>query len=164
MSVRIAPPDVNFPACFRISAAVERLCGVVAAAILVQSSFAHLANPYAFLDTVFSYRLVPEWAGPWVAAVVPFLQLVLAVCLVARWWPRTAYAGAVLLFLTFAAVQAVTLARGLDISCGCFGSLGGSTISWRTLALAGSCALACALGLILCPRENSRCATAPPSP
>jgi hypothetical protein len=160
MSMTAVRPVDNSRARVPAGAAVERLCAVSVAVLLLRSSFAHLAQPYAFLDTVYSYRLVPAAAGPWVAAVVPFVQLLLAVCLLARWWPRTAYGLALALFLVFSAAQAVTLYRGLDIACGCFGSSEGLKIGWQTLAVAGGCAAACVLGLILIPRESHRCRTA----
>jgi hypothetical protein len=132
--------------------------------LLLRSAFSHLANPYAFLDTVYSYQLIPWWAGPWVAAVVPFVQLVLGVFLLARWWPRASFAMAIALFLAFATAQVSTLARGLDIVCGCFGSSENVRIGWQTLAVAAGGAAACALGLILVAQEGPPCDTAADGP
>jgi Methylamine utilisation protein MauE len=142
----------------------ERLCAAGAAVLLLRSAFAHVANPYAFLDTVYSYRLLPQWAGPWVAAVVPFLQLVLGICLLARWWPRTSFVAAIILFLAFAGAQVSALARGLDIACGCFGSSENLRIGWKTLAVAGGGAAACGLGVVLAAREGRQCDTSAEEP
>jgi hypothetical protein len=50
------------------------------------------------------------------------LQLVLAVCLIARFFYGGALLSSAVLLAIFFAVQTSAVARGLDISCGCFGA------------------------------------------
>jgi hypothetical protein len=135
----------------------ERLGGVVVALLLLRSALAHLANPYVFLDTIYSYRIVPAIAGLWIAVVLPFLQLVLGICLLAGWWRRPAYLLASALFVTFVGVRFAALWRGLDIACGCFGSTNELKIGWPTLALAGVCAVVCIFGWFNSGREEQTC-------
>jgi hypothetical protein len=90
--------------------------------IFVWSGASHLANPYYFLSTVYQYELtnVPM-LGAAIASFLPFLELILAVCLLGNICPRPAWFVTSLLLLSFVAVQGSALARGLRISCGCFG-------------------------------------------
>jgi Methylamine utilisation protein MauE len=134
---------------WRLTTVAERLIGLALALLLLRSAFAHLGNPYYFLSTVYSYRLTGIETDKWVAVVLPYLQLVLGVCLLARWWAPQAYLLAGLLFAGFVVAQALVLRQGLDIPCGCFGVSDGLSVGWRTQAVAGAAAAFSLLGLAL---------------
>jgi hypothetical protein len=89
--------------------------------IFIWSGSAHLANPYYFLSTVYQYELTSAPIGAFVAAYLPFLELLLAVCLLSNCCQRPTWVVTSFLLLSFVAVQGSALARGLQISCGCFG-------------------------------------------
>ena len=89
--------------------------------IFLWSAAAHLANPYYFLSTVYQYELTSAPAGAVVASVLPFLELLLAACLLGGACPQATWLLTSLLLLTFVGVQSSALLRGLRISCGCFG-------------------------------------------
>jgi len=114
---------------------IERASALVLALLLLRSSFAHLGNPYYFLSTVYSYQLVGIRVGQWVSLVLPFLQLTTAIALLLRWWITEAFVLAAIQFLTFSIIQAVTIYRGLDISCGCFGASNSLKVGWSTFAI-----------------------------
>lgn len=116
------------------------------ALLLLRSSFAHLGNPYYFLSSVYSYEVTGIDLGKWVAVVLPSVQMVLAICLLARWWLAEVYLMALVLFTTFVAVQGFVLWQGREISCGCFGASGNLQVGVWTLAVSGTAALASALG------------------
>lgn len=50
--------------------------------------------------------------------------------LILRWWVGGASLVVTALLLVFLMALAITLVRGLDISCGCFSSTGEGKISW----------------------------------
>lgn len=101
---------------------VDYVGGIALAIVWLRSSAAHLANPYYFLSSVYQYELVGVQAGRIVAMTLPFLQLVLAVCLIGRVFAGGALLVSSLLLATFAGVQASAIVRDLGISCGCFGA------------------------------------------
>lgn len=123
------------------------LLAVVCGLVLVRSAQFHLGNPFGFLVTVYSYEILPKWGGVVVAAVLPPLQLVLGLLLVL--FPRQRKCClqlSVTLFLTFAVVQLMTLQRGLNISCGCFGpSIDENPIGPESIGLATGCGLLAAV-------------------
>jgi putative oxidoreductase len=99
------------------------LCAGVVGLPLAASALTHLDNPYHFLSVIYGYRILPREVGPWVAALLPYFQLMIALFLfggVSAW--RAAFAWASLLFAAFTGILIATKIRGLNIDCGCFGS------------------------------------------
>jgi hypothetical protein len=125
---------------------LERLIALSLALLLLRSGFVHLGNPYYFLSTVYSYRMSGIEVGKWVALVVPFLQIVVAACLLSRQWVREAYGLALLMFVVFVGVQISALTRGLNIPCGCFGATENLPIGKGTLLVTGVAASAALVG------------------
>ncbi len=119
------------------------LTGLGVIVLFVESSAAHLANPYAFLSAVYSYKMVSPTVGLFIAAVLPFFQAVIAACLLFRVFPPAAYAAAGLLFLVFGSAQASVLYRGLNISCGCFGVAENNPVTGYSLTTSIGFAAAC---------------------
>ena len=93
---------------------------LIVGGMFVWSGSAHLANPYYFLSTIYQYELTSAPVGMLIASFLPFLELVLAACLLSSICSRPVWLITSLLLLTFVAVQGSALARGLRISCGCF--------------------------------------------
>jgi len=144
------------------STVVSTILAVVCGLVLVRSAMFHLGNPFGFLATVYSYELLPRTMGVLVAACLPTAQLVLGLLLVL--FPehrKTCLKISGFLFLTLAVVQVVTLYRGLNISCGCFGP----SIEENPIG-ANSIGLACLFGVValianwMMRHETSETATA----
>ena len=89
---------------------------------LVISAMAHLGNGYDFLDAVMQYGLLPGPLAWPVAVFAPFLQLVVAFCLIGSVKRKAAFRLALLMFVGFAMVQSYAWLTGLGIPCGCFGA------------------------------------------
>jgi putative oxidoreductase len=127
----------------------ERLIGWSLGLLLLRSAFVHLGNPYYFLSTVYSYQILEVEGGKWVTLLLPYVQMILAVCFLAKWWLKEAYFGAILVFGCFGVVQLVAWGRGLGISCGCFGATESLQVGWSTVLLAVSADVAATVGLML---------------
>lgn len=100
-----------------------------------------IAHPDVFALAVGNYHLLPKQVLTPVAYLVPPLEIVTALALL---WPAYRATGWILaggLFTTFVLAVGSALARGLDVSCGCFGQA--MTVSW--LHLLGN-----ALAVVLC--------------
>jgi putative oxidoreductase len=93
-----------------------------------------LHDPAAFAQDIVNYQLFPSLA-PVLAVVLPGVEVVVGLALLALSspWRRSAalMAAALMVVFTFSAGSA--LARGLDVSCGCFGGNSG-VIGWTTIA------------------------------
>ncbi|QDV51572.1 MauE/DoxX family redox-associated membrane protein [Gimesia fumaroli] len=104
---------------------------------LILSGLPHLGNPYYFLGSVYRYELIPPVMAQFTAMVLPFLQLVLAACLIFRFFHFAAHVITLLMLMVFTLVQISVKIRGLDISCGCFGPRQSTAIDLSTISLVG---------------------------
>jgi uncharacterized membrane protein YphA (DoxX/SURF4 family) len=84
-----------------------------------------------FAEEIANYRLVPAPAVPAVAALVVGLELVAGLALIAGVMTRAAAIAISGLTVVFIAGLSQALARGIDLTCGCFG--GQETATWRTV-------------------------------
>lgn len=128
------------------------LAAIPVAVLLFLSCYGHLDNSFHFLSTVYSYKLVGPRIGVVIAAALPAFQLTLGLSLLfVPTMRRTAFAWCVLLFAGFVGVQSLTLSRGLDISCGCFGSSRGP-IGPVSVGIAAAGLLLALVGYVACRR------------
>ncbi len=83
-----------------------------------------IAEPASFALDIATYNILPLVAINVVAIGLPWIELIAGVMLIAGWRVHAAsliLAGMMLMFLV---ALCIALARGLDMSCGCFASQG----------------------------------------
>lgn len=101
------------------------------AGIFIYASIEKIVHPAAFAKDVYNYQILPYTMINLTALVLPWLELLLGLCLLAGvWMPGAVLSVNGLLFL-FLAALVFNMARGLDINCGCFGT-GGDTPAMST--------------------------------
>jgi uncharacterized membrane protein YphA (DoxX/SURF4 family) len=102
--------------------------------LLIVAGALKLRAPVAFATEIANYQLVPAVA-PYVAAVLPVLELVVGGALVVgrRAWRRAAALAALGLLAAFTIAVGSAYFRHINIDCGCFGT-GGGPITGLTLA------------------------------
>ena len=101
--------------------------------LFLWSSLAKIQLPYDFLGDVYAYRLVGPVSGMFVAMVLPWVELLVGACLLGGVFVGGALLASLGMGILFTFVLGSALWRHLDISCGCFGSTAGATISYLTL-------------------------------
>jgi putative oxidoreductase len=118
-------------------------CRLAAGATFVYASLDKIAHPAAFAQAVANYRLVPGLLLHPFALLLPWAEAVAGVALALGLLRRGAALLAGGMTVMFLAAIATALARGLDISCGCFHTSGGHAVGiallWRDLALLAAC-------------------------
>lgn len=98
------------------------LCRLSLSGVFVYASYDKILHPQAFAEAVYSYQLLPDQAVNVVALVLPWLELVLGLCLLfGLWLPGTTLLCTGLLGIFLGALVYNHL-RGLDVHCGCFSS------------------------------------------
>jgi putative oxidoreductase len=100
----------------------------------VVSATIHMNNPYRFLDSVSSYRIVGGTNAEIVALALPSFQLMAGSALIANVLRKGAIVLVTSMYAMFVVAQASALTRGLEINCGCFGDVGG-LVSLKSVAL-----------------------------
>ncbi|MDB6108996.1 MAG: putative methylamine utilization protein MauE [Pedosphaera sp.] len=94
-----------------------------------------IADPAKFAIAVSNYRLVPDDLINLMAVLLPGVEVMAGLFVLAGIWLRAAALVITSLTVVFAVVIGSALARGLNIDCGCFGTLGGKHIGLANLAI-----------------------------
>lgn len=94
-----------------------------------------IADPAKFALDVSNYRLVPHELINLVAILVPWIEITAGAFVLAGIWLRAAALVITGLTVMFFVVIVSALARGLNIECGCFGTIGGKHIGLVNLAI-----------------------------
>lgn len=105
------------------------LVQVAVGLVLLWSASEHLKNMQFFLISVFRYELFPQPMVKLIVLMMPYVELLLGVYLLANLNPSFSRLMTALVFFAFAILQITALARGLEIDCGCFGTSNDKPIS-----------------------------------
>jgi uncharacterized membrane protein YphA (DoxX/SURF4 family) len=91
--------------------------------VFIVAGAAKIADPSAFALEIHNYQLLPALA-PVLAATLPAVELVVGLAMIVgpRGWARAGAAASALLMAVFTVAVGSALARGINISCGCFGA------------------------------------------
>jgi len=117
--------------------------------VFIYASYDKILNPEAFAEAVYNYQILPHGLVNLTALMLPWLELLLGLFLIAGiWLPGVTIISTVLLGLFIGALM-FNQVRGLDIHCGCFstetseGPAGTLTMMRDLFFLAVSIFLAC---------------------
>jgi len=111
--------------------------------LFVFASIEKIAQPEEFARAILNYHLLPIPAVNLFAIVIPWVELLAGLLMLFGLLVRgSSFLLAILLSL-FALAISISIFRGLDISCGCFGTSVAREVGWSALGedvlmLAGS--------------------------
>lgn len=98
-----------------------RIADLLVGGVFVYAGVLKIMDPVQFAYDIDNYKILPWTIGVGLAFYLPWVELLAGVALVVRRF----YSGAVSILLALIAVFIVATiaakARGLDITCGCFG-------------------------------------------
>lgn len=130
----------------RLSLLVVR---ILVGGIFLWGSIHKLRFPYEFLDTVYAYETVGAKGTMILAMVLPWLELMVGLLLLAGAVLGGALLTSMLLLTTFVIAQCSVIYRGLEISCGCFSADGGATVTYMTVVRTGALLAATVIGYMV---------------
>jgi uncharacterized membrane protein YphA (DoxX/SURF4 family) len=90
--------------------------------LFVLASLHKIAHPASFALDVATYQLLPLWLVNPFALTVPWIELWVGLLLIVGLRVRAAALVTSLLMASFMVALGYALAKGLDMSCGCFAS------------------------------------------
>ena len=100
---------------------VPRTVALLIGALFVYAGAVKIVDPVAFARDIDNYKMLPWTAAAGVGVYLPWLEILCGLGLITR----VLYRGSVLivtgLMSFFIVATIIARARGLDISCGCFG-------------------------------------------
>lgn len=89
-------------------------------AVFLYAAYHKILHPATFAETVYKYQILPAAAINLTALTLPWLELLLGVCLITGIWLPGATAISTGLLTIFIMALVVNQIRGLNIHCGCF--------------------------------------------
>ncbi len=96
---------------------------VVLGGLFVYAGVVKVLEPLDFAQNIRNYALVGQSLSFIAAIVLPWLEILAGACLVVGVWKRGAALAISGLLVFFIALTVVTMIRGLDVDCGCFGAI-----------------------------------------
>lgn len=109
------------------------LLRVALGAVFLYAALIKIANLPAFAGNVAAYQLLPYAGNYLVAAILPWIEAICGLLLVTGWRARSAAALVAAMNMLFIVLLFSTVARGLDIDCGCFRQGGEKTTAWTAI-------------------------------
>jgi putative oxidoreductase len=100
---------------------VWRILDFVIAGIFIYAGVLKVLDPVQLAHDIDHYRILPWSIGVGLAFYLPWLEIFCALALIFRLFYRGALSILTALVLVFLAATIGAKARGLDITCGCFG-------------------------------------------
>ena len=107
--------------------------GYFIAVLFLISGFSKFLDPGAFAKQINLFDLYPWNAKP-LAFYIIWLEIVLGLGLLVKPFKRPAMGLSIYLLIFFTGVLSITLIRGIDLNCGCFGAGKEQNISWLDIA------------------------------
>jgi uncharacterized membrane protein YphA (DoxX/SURF4 family) len=92
-----------------------------------------ILNPADFAKAVYNYQILPHALVNLAALILPFLELLVGLCLIFGCWLPGATIISTGLLTVFISALAFNLFRGLDVYCGCFSTTGGDASGLLTV-------------------------------
>jgi len=125
---------------------------LVLGGLFVYAGAVKVLEPLDFAQNVRNYQLVGQSLSFVAAIILPWLEILAGLALILGVWMRGAALVVTGLLVFFIVLTAVTMARGLDVDCGCFGSL--SRKSGWSVVLEDLGMLALGLALLIAPKKR----------
>jgi len=112
---------------------IELAARIVVGLVFLLYGLEKIAHPGDFARAIANYRLLPEALINPFAVTLPWVECLCGLLLLAGQWVRSAALVSAFLLGVFVVAVSITLARGLDIACGCLNADAGRRVGLRLL-------------------------------
>lgn len=134
------------------------LLRLVVGGVFIWAAVTKIADPLTFAQDVSNYRLVGRTLSFLTAIILPYVELIAGLFLIVGIFPRASALLISGLLMFFIVLVAVTILRGIDVECGCFGTFSRKADIW--LIVEDTVWFIMALVLLFSP-ENDFCLLKP---
>jgi uncharacterized membrane protein YphA (DoxX/SURF4 family) len=117
-----------------MSRVIEFTARIVLGLVFLLYGLDKILSPDDFARAIDNYRLLPEGLINLVAVILPWVECMCGLLLLAGQWVRSAALVSAFMLCVFLVAVSITLVRGLDINCGCFNTHEGRKIGFKLLA------------------------------
>jgi putative oxidoreductase len=98
-----------------------RLVGIIIGGLFIYAGVVKIIEPVEFARDIDNYKMLPWRFGIFLALYLPWLEIFCGLALITRVLYRGSIFVVTALMTLFIVASIVAKARGLDVSCGCFG-------------------------------------------
>lgn len=91
--------------------------------LFIYAGVVKIGDPLAFAQNIMDYKILSRDLSFWLALVLPWIEIFCGLLLAAGIWLRTASLLVSGLLAGFIVLVFVTILRGIDVDCGCFGAI-----------------------------------------
>jgi uncharacterized membrane protein YphA (DoxX/SURF4 family) len=106
---------------------LQVLARLILGGIFIYASLDKIVHPLEFAKIIKNYQILPDFLITLPALILPWLELLAGVFLIAGIWTRSAALLLSMLLLAFVLALGVNAVRGINISCGCFSTSASDT-------------------------------------
>jgi len=99
------------------------LLRLIVGGVFIWAGVLKIADPLGFAQSIKNYQVVSPTLAFLIAIVLPWVEVLSGALLIIGVLKRSSALLISLLLIGFIGLVALALARGIDTSCGCFGSL-----------------------------------------
>ena len=96
--------------------------------IFIFAAVTKFSDPEGFSQSIYNYKLMPDFLINFLAIAFPWIELIAGILLVFGISIKENSAILSGLLVVFIIAIGISMARGLNIDCGCFGTVGGTKI------------------------------------
>jgi len=107
---------------------------LVVGGVFIWAGLLKILNPLDFAQSIKNYQIFPLGVSFFLALFLPWIEIICGIFLILGIFRHTSSLIISVLLVAFLGLIIMTLVRGIDIDCGCFGSLSGS-VDFKLLAI-----------------------------
>ena len=96
------------------------LSRIILGIVFIYASIDKIIDPDLFSDTIDNYHITPFYLSNLVALIIPWIELVIGLCLIFGIFLNGASFIAIVLLVFFIFIIFQAIVRGINIDCGCF--------------------------------------------
>jgi uncharacterized membrane protein YphA (DoxX/SURF4 family) len=108
-------------------------CRVIVGAFFIWAGALKVFHPLGFAGDIMAYGIFPRGLALIAALTLPWIEVVCGALLLISFFRRAAALVISALLAAFILLVIITMARGVDLVCGCLGALSGK-VGWKLLA------------------------------
>jgi putative oxidoreductase len=102
--------------------------------IFIAAGVIKILDPAQFASDIANYRLMPHELINLLAITLPWIEVAAGLLLITGPWKRASALAILLMMVVFLAAIGQATVRGLNIKCGCFGTVEGRKVGLIALA------------------------------
>ena len=99
---------------------VVLIARIILGVVFIYASIDKIINPVDFSNSIDNYHVTPIQLNNLAALIIPWVELIIGVCLIIGLFLNGATLISIFLLIFFIFIITQALVRGIDLHCGCF--------------------------------------------